>query len=90
MPFRPSIDTGAIAPMERLTIMAQSRGFRECAAGDMIVTALEKERARALAIVRREDSSREAVARANGALDVLEFMLDEGMRLDALVEKDMR
>jgi hypothetical protein len=79
-----------VSPIERLTLIAQATGFRESMAGRMLEESLEKERDRAFAAVRRADSTKEQVERANGALDVLEFMLEVGMHIDALVEADMK
>lgn len=89
MPFRPNISTAKVSPGERLSLIALAIGFRECLAGEMLADAIVKERDRALAVIRRAESTMEERERANGALDVLEFMLEAGLRIDELVQKDL-
>ena len=78
-----------VGAIDRLSVMDEAKRFRDGRCGRMLMDAVTNARAGAFGTLRRADSTLEQRERANGALDVLDFLLEEGLRIDDVAARGL-
>lgn len=79
MRFRPNARTTTMEPLSRLSVAHVAATFEATEAGEVYLESIREARDRAYAVVRKPDVCQRDADRANGALDVLEGLLEDGL-----------